>query len=364
MAKNASTTITADQRAKDRPKAQERKREAGNGGKQAAEGATSDTVVISKSYLNELLRMSVNVRDEARGKNATNSDQVAPKSSVGNGARREESGRHVDIEASEIPGLSNVSTIKHVATIPMQQTVHVPHTRHAQSTTQQANYQGYTPQHTGNAGMPTATQANGQGLSPHEKWLQELAAQVEEQKAKKERNRLLEQQSKVEEYFPFGRPGGGAPIKSQSGTLLTDYRSRTRVQEQGGMATRGHLDTNYADNVQMPQEHTSFQAAHVHEGNSYGGYVHVPSQQPATNAYHSSVASNTGLNIGGDVMMMSPRRGEAQQQPQHQDTYNTTPQFARGAGPHVDQYMRKEMDEKRRKQMENMVSGTITSNFP
>ena len=50
--------------------------------------------------------------------------------------------------------------------------------------------------------------------SPLEKWLQELAVQVEEQKAKKERNRLLQQQSIVEKYFPFGCPGGA---------LLTDY---------------------------------------------------------------------------------------------------------------------------------------------
>ena len=50
--------------------------------------------------------------------------------------------------------------------------------------------------------------------SPLEKWLQELAVQVEEQKAKKERNRLLQQQSIVEKYFPFGSPGG---------VLLTDY---------------------------------------------------------------------------------------------------------------------------------------------
>jgi hypothetical protein len=78
----------------------------------------------------------------------------------------------------------------------------------------------------------------------------------------------------------------------------------------------------------------------------------------ATNAYHGGVGGmgTTGVGTGGgDVMMMSPRRGEAEPQ-QCNDAYDTTPRFARGAGPHVDQYMRKEMDEKRRKQMENMVS--------
>ena len=33
---------------------------------------------------------------------------------------------------------------------------------------------------------------------------------------------------KVEEYFPFGRPGCGAPIRSESGRLLTDYQERVR----------------------------------------------------------------------------------------------------------------------------------------
>ena len=55
-------------------------------------------------------------------------------------------------------------------------------TEHAQNsaTTQQDNHQGYTP----HAPQHSEHQINNQGLSPHEKWLQELAAQVEEQKAK------------------------------------------------------------------------------------------------------------------------------------------------------------------------------------
>ena len=63
-----------------------------------------------------------------------------------------------------------------------------------------------------------------------------------------------------------------------------------------------------------------------------------------------------GIGSGGSdvVVMMSPRQSEAEPQ-QHNHVYNTTPRFARGAGPHVDQYMRREMDEKRRKQMEHMV---------
>ena len=34
-----------------------------------------------------------------------------------------------------------------------------------------------------------------------------------------------------EEYFPWGRPGGGAPIRSTSGTLLTNYSVQGRALE-------------------------------------------------------------------------------------------------------------------------------------
>ena len=359
-----NATTTTEQRSKGRPRSRtalerqqaERKREvreAKDGGKQAGEGVSSDTVVISKSYLDELLRMSVVIRDEAKEKSVS-IDQDTPKgggTGISSGAKR---GRHVDIDVSEVPGLGSASATKHISTSTLSRPQHVRQTaprltEHAQNsnTTQQANYQGLTspaPQH-------NEHQANNQGLSPHDKWLQELAAQVEEQKAKKERNRLQEQQSTVEEYFPFGRPGGGAPIRSQSGALLTDYRSRTRAQDQRGMSTRGHLETKKAGDTYMHQERAYFGATY----NCDSGYV--PSQ-PAANVYTGGVAGNTGVGSGVDVMTMSPRRGEAD--PQHKDVYNTTPRFARGAGPHVDQYMRREMDEKRRKQMEHMVREDFT----
>lgn len=352
-AKNATTTT--EQRLKGRPRSRnvaierqqaERRREgreAKDGGKQAGGGVSSDTVVISKSYLDELLRMSVTVRDEARERNV-NRDQSVPNHRVG----REESSRHIDIDASEVPGLGSTSATKHISTSALSRPTHIQQTaprptEHAQNsnTTQQATYQGVTH----HAPQYSDHQSNIQGFSPRDKWLQELAAQVEEQKAKKERNWLQEQQPTVEEYFPFGRPGGGAPIRSQSGTLLTDYRSRTRVQDQEGVATQGRrLEIMKFENMQSHQEQAYFGAAN----NRNGGY-NMPSQH-ASNAYHSTT---TGISSGGDVMMMSPRRGEAE--PQNKDAYNTTPQFARGAGPHVDQYMRREMDEKRRKQMEHMV---------
>lgn len=320
----------------------ERKREtreaSGSGGNRAREGVGSDTVVISKSYLDELMRMSVTVHNEASDNRGSHSNQNIPKDR--NEFRREGNGGHIDVDASEVPGLGSASATKHVSATSSRPT------EHAQiSATAQHRYQGHTPRH-------APQQANNyEGLSPREKWLQELAAQVKEQKAKKERNRLQEQRSTVEEYFPFGRPGGGAPIRSQSGALLTDYRSRTRAQDQGGVATQGHLESRRVGDIQ-PHQEQAYLRAQREASNRDGGYV---PGHTATNAYTGNVAANTGVD-SGDVMMMSPRRGEAVPQ-QYNDVYSTTPRFARGAGPHVDQYMKREMDEKRRKQMENMVSG-------
>ena len=131
--------------------------------------------------------------------------------------------------------------------------------------------------------------------------------QVEEQKAKKERNRLLQQQSTVEEYFPFGRPGGGAPIRSQSGALLTNYRSRTRAQDQGGVATQSHLETRKIEDVQ-PQKESGYFGARYEASNLDGGYV--PSH-PSASAYRGNIKAGVSSG-GGDVMMMSPRRSEAE----------------------------------------------------
>lgn len=63
-------------------------------------------------------------------------------------------------------------------------------------------------------------------LSKHEQWLQDLALQAEEQKQRKEAARQRRKQASPEEYYPWGRPGCGAPIRTESGELMTDYRRR------------------------------------------------------------------------------------------------------------------------------------------
>jgi len=57
-------------------------------------------------------------------------------------------------------------------------------------------------------------------------------------KLKREAEKQQENDSIAEDYYPWGRPGGGAPIRSESGNLLTDYRTRGRVAEVTGKAKR------------------------------------------------------------------------------------------------------------------------------
>lgn len=57
-------------------------------------------------------------------------------------------------------------------------------------------------------------------------------------KLKREAEKQQENDSIDEDYYPWGRPGGGAPIRSESGNLLTDYRTRGRVAEVTGKAKR------------------------------------------------------------------------------------------------------------------------------
>ena len=62
----------------------------------------------------------------------------------------------------------------------------------------------------------------------HSQWKDDIAAQVQEKQKEKERLKREKLNERVEEYFPFGKPGCGAPIRSQSGKLLVDYQERVR----------------------------------------------------------------------------------------------------------------------------------------
>ena len=275
------------------------------------EGGEVDTVMISKNYLQELLRMSM-IREGTTANGGTDHEKNVDKP--------DKPVTVVNVEPAQIPGL-DITSPKHATSPPKQP---IQQTGHAQYYPQ-ANSQGLTP-HT-----------NNNKLTPHEKWLQELAAQVDEQKAEKERKRLMEQQSAVEEYFPFGRPGGGAPIRSQSGQLLTDYRSRTGYQNQVNRPSGGHFsERSQADRVQV-------------QGEPFVSMRKVDIDRTDKSRVTVNDGTISTEAVGG--VMMSPLHHETT------ELHSTTPRFARGAGPHVDQYMLQEMNEKRRKQMEHMVRG-------
>ena len=65
----------------------------------------------------------------------------------------------------------------------------------------------------------------------HEEWLDVIAAQVQEKQVEKERLMREKRNERGEDYFPFGRPGCGAPIRSESGRILTDYQERVSSTE-------------------------------------------------------------------------------------------------------------------------------------
>ena len=282
------------------------------------EGGDIDTVMISKNYLQELLRMSIMHEGTGNTNRYVRQDHE-------NAGKHDNSLTVVNVEPTQIPGL-DITSPKHVTSPPKQPIQRVGHEQYS-SVSPQANSQGLSPL------------TNNHELTPHEKWLQDLAAQVEEQKARKERKRLIEQKSAVEEYFPFGRPGGGAPIRSQSGQVLTDYRLRMGYQDQVNRPSRGHY---YSD------ERTQASSVQVHgEQLNSRRKVHIEGIDRSQVPTNDGTISTEGF---GGVMVSPLHHGTM-------ELHNITPRFARGAGPHVDRYMLQEMNEKRRKQMEHMVSG-------
>lgn len=142
---------------------------------------SSDTVEISKSYLDKLLQMC-----------------LAPQQSV---------------------ALDTTSATKN-ATLPAASGHIQPHHNWAPV----PNADGSSNRHSDQA----ATTA----LSPQQQWLSDLAHQRTEQIARREKEKLRKRtDDPPEEYFPWGRPGGGAPIRTVSGTLLTNYSTRGQAVE-------------------------------------------------------------------------------------------------------------------------------------
>ena len=116
-------------------------------------------------------------------------------------------------------------------------------------------------------------------------------------------------------YFPFGRPGGGAPLRTDSGQVMADLRQRNRLQGNGGR--------------QSHQEDAT-PTRHAPQDLDY----HTPNP---TTTHPQGGLQSSHQSKGGEVMMESPRYG-------------------RGAGPHVNEYVLREKEEKRKKELEHVVS--------
>ena len=164
---------------------------------------SSDTVEISKSYLDRLLQVSV-----APPPQPTSVAQHTAFAAAG--TRAQDTAPHVVPAHTAANGITSVPHIQ------------PDHTRLWPPPAPTSDGQS-------NGCSDVATRA-AVGLSSREQWLADLARQREEQTARREVEETLAKDPQ-EEYFPWGRPGGGAPIRTISGTLLTNYSTRGRAVE-------------------------------------------------------------------------------------------------------------------------------------
>lgn len=130
-------------------------------------------------------------------------------------------------------------------------------------------------------------------------------------------------QANSEDYYPFGRPGCGAPLRTDTGQVMADLRQRAKLQT-----------------------HTTQNSSVVQEPH------HMATEPPAM----FSTAQLTTQHLPQETASMpsSEREGGG---PGGADL--ASPRYARGAGPHVNQYVLREKEEKRRKELEHVVSHSV-----
>lgn len=295
--------------------------------KRASQHADSaNTVVISKQYLDELLRMSV-MRDDVKVGSNVMRDSVK----VGSNVTHEDirvpvinDVTHVNLDPTQVPELEANTSSHHQPVV--TQSPPKPHNS-------SINHQGPPPGH----------QTTPHGNQGKEQWLYDLAIQAKEQRERRESEKLRQKQNSPEDYFPFGRPGGGAPITSETGQVLTNYRHRGQM----GGASNKHISSDYSSvetTVAVRNNITQANITSPHHSSHYQS--NVPTNGPPE--------STNQIPIGGTGLLLH-NIGESPSRGQNNTQYSTTPRFARGAGPFVDQYALQEKEEKRKKQMEHMV---------
>ncbi len=321
-------------------------------------------MVVSKSYLEDLLRLT-----------------VAP--SVNKDVR------HVQMDSRQVPGLVSPS---HTLTAPQ------PHT-----------YTAPQP-HTYTAPQPTHTHTQSYGVPPtlsaKEQWLKDLADQVKEKQSRQQQQKTKPQPTE-EVYFPYGRPGCGAPMRTESGQVIADLRSKVRssidepiqqmVMHQQAINHRngpspvvedynpfgrpgcGAPNSTATHGISyQPYGGDSYSHQPSYDGNAYqqssgppSSYQPVHAQQvpppPMMNShqnYQPPPASKVdedyypygrpgcGAPVTTHTHSQPPPTQPSQEVPSPRDG------FKRGAGPYVDKFVQQELDQRRRKELDYRVSDT------
>lgn len=352
---------------------------------------------------------------------------------------------HIQLESSQVPGLESPArahTITspqpaHPITAPQPahiQAVTAPHPAHPQAIIAPQRPQAHTitapqPAHPQAVIAPqqsqahtiTAPQQTNTPLTAKEQWLRDLAEQVREKKERQNKQSTTKEATR-EVYFPFGRPGCGAPIRTESGQVIADLRSKVRSSYEGPIqqapskleravsppvgeyfpygrpgcgapnntASHGVSYQSYGGDVPTSQ-HAG------HQAGSYPTLQPTQFQQPySTPSYQPAAPSHPPLPVdhtpshprhpyteeyypfgrpGGGAPVNTytahphpplpshpPTQAVAQNTvtnpPQVQDTSIVSPRegFGRGAGPYVDKFVLQDMDQRRRKELDYRVS--------
>ena len=357
-----------------------------------------NTVMISKSYLDGLLRMTMTGVGQSK-QSAVESNTV----------------RHVKLDTHQVPGLSEATppnTIAQYSDGQIDRFVGVRGQQH-----------DHAPSHSGVIGQQHVhghTTSN-QPLSKHEQWMRDLAQQVEDKKMREKKQK--EEMSGI--FFPFGRPGGGAPIRDESGGVVADLRSKVRTSYDGPS-----LVEQSPRRINQHQRKASPEVPHVAEAyfpfgrpgggapirdetgdvvsdlrskvrTSYDGPSMVE-QSPRRINQHQRKASPEVPHVaeayfpfgrpgggapirdetGGVVADLRSKvephsvkskpksKGTPHHKTQHpapkltvdythQEGVDLSPRFGRGEGPLVDKFVLHEREQKRRKEMEHRVSYTL-----
>ena len=274
------------------------------------------TVTISKAYLEQLLNVRSQVRDDGTGGD-----------------------RHVDINPSQVPGLKlslphspmmkkelttsngrispltqgNLQTHDQLHNNILQ---HVSHGNHHQQQTQQETATYHYPDKSKQESYlyPNQSKQESSYLCPNQS-KQESSFHYQDQASDKKKTKR--QSQSPEYYFPFGRPGCGAPLRTDSGHVIADLRSFVRGSTNLHTVTTEipHLATTATDPVARNA---------IHQGSS-----EVPKV-----AVERVGASLKQLQMSGEL---------------------ASPRYARGAGPHINEYVLKEKADKKKKELEHKV---------